>query len=143
MEGDSSIRIPGFLIEPEGGWRERGKRDRMAMFNNVLGISVVECTIVYKISDMEQLQGELQTKEQRKLGLNLGLYLCHIQAETHRYAAISLICLQSTYEHKISTSLPSNSYRKCENAKAIHAVKETPTLHTHMYSVCSSQLSQS
>lgn len=31
------------------GCRKGGKRDRTAMFNNVLGISVVECTIVYKI----------------------------------------------------------------------------------------------
>lgn len=46
MEGDSSISISGFLTEPGGGGGKEGKRDRTAMFNNVLGISVVECTIV-------------------------------------------------------------------------------------------------
>lgn len=35
MEGDSSIRIPGFLTKP-GGWRKGGKRDRTAMFNMYL-----------------------------------------------------------------------------------------------------------
>lgn len=65
MEGDSSIRIPGFLTEPEGGWRRKGgKRDRTVMFNNVLGISVEECTIVCKIPDVIQPQNEPKTKEE-------------------------------------------------------------------------------
>lgn len=62
MEGDSSISISGFLTEP-GGCGKGGKRDRTAMFNNVLGIITVECTIVCKIQDVIQLQNEPKTKE--------------------------------------------------------------------------------
>lgn len=63
MEGDHSIT--GFLTEQEG-WRKGGKRDRTAMFNNVLGISVAECTIVSKTHDVIQLQNEPKTKEERQ-----------------------------------------------------------------------------
>lgn len=49
MEGDSSIRIPG-----------RWKRNRTAMFNNVLGFSVVECTLVCKIHNVTHLQNETE-----------------------------------------------------------------------------------
>lgn len=63
MEGDSSIRIPGFLNALGGGGEER-ERGRTAMFNNVLGISVEECTIVCKIHDVIQPQNEPKTKEE-------------------------------------------------------------------------------
>lgn len=44
------------------GWRKGGKRDRTAMFNNVTGISVLECTMVWKIQDV--IQNEPKTKEE-------------------------------------------------------------------------------
>lgn len=60
----------------EGGvWREEGKRDRAAMFNNVLRISVVECTMVYKIHNVIQLNHRLKRSENWE---QMGLCLCHI-----------------------------------------------------------------
>lgn len=63
MEGDSSIRIPGFTPS-RGGGGGKERRERTAMFNNVLGISVEECTIVCKTHGMIQLKNEPKSKEE-------------------------------------------------------------------------------
>lgn len=44
MEGDSSIKSLAFL--PSKGVEERRERDRAAMFNNVLGINAMDCTVL-------------------------------------------------------------------------------------------------
>ncbi len=126
MEGDSSIRIPGFLTEPRG-WRKGGKRDRTAMFNNVLGISVEECTIIVcEMHAVIQLPNELRgvTTVQQ----NMKLCLCHIEktlqlqrADTkhnifQKYAVVlpyhgstwPTINLWKTFCRPISTLSPSN-----------------------------------
>ena len=51
---------PG-LTRRAGGWRKAATGDRTAMFNNVLGISVEECTSVCKICDVIQLQNKPKT----------------------------------------------------------------------------------
>lgn len=62
---------PRLSCRAGGVEEERRKRDRTAMFNNVLGISVVECTIVWKMHDVIQQQNEPKTKGEWKWVFNV------------------------------------------------------------------------
>ena len=63
MQWKATVQSESPAFSPSRGVEEeRRKRDRTAMFNNVLGISVVECTIVRKIYYVIQLQNEPNTQ---------------------------------------------------------------------------------
>lgn len=55
---------------------KRGERDRTAMFNNVLRIRVVECSVVYKIHNVIQLNRRMKSSENWE---QMGLCLRHIK----------------------------------------------------------------
>lgn len=61
VQWKATVQSESTDFSPSMGWREKRERARTAMFNNVLGISVVECTIVCKIHDMIWLQNEQKT----------------------------------------------------------------------------------
>lgn len=127
------------------------------MFNNVAGISVVECTMVCKIHDAIQLLSEPKTKRSDNQEKNVGL--CHTENTAakmckqkhlteHCSPAVNMdkICQQPTYkQHSASKKcLYAHQYLlitgdTLKKGKPLFAI----ILQAHMYRVHPTALSQS
>lgn len=125
------------LSQRAAGWRRAGKRDRTAMFNNVLPLSVVECTIVCKIHGAIKLWNE--PKRNDRLGEKEKILTTWSKNIQQKYtvllswscSTLSALCRQkkSLFAHCyfLITTQTLETTRHC-----LQSVQEIITLHAHM-----------